>query len=96
MATLTIRLSDADRATLEAQAASRGEGISTLVRDLAEAEARRLRRAATRQQVIEFAALTDADPALAAEVEAMTDADPDWPGWEPDLPAAWLEQAGLP
>ncbi|MGH7757410.1 MAG: DUF1778 domain-containing protein [Vulcanimicrobiaceae bacterium] len=49
MGTLTIRLGDRDRATLEAAARRRGAGISSLVRDLAEAEARRLRRVEIRE-----------------------------------------------
>lgn len=43
--TLTIRLDSEDRAVLEAVAREQGKGLSAFVRDLAEAEARRLRRA---------------------------------------------------
>jgi uncharacterized protein (DUF1778 family) len=46
--TLTIRLEEDDRQTLEAAARSQGKGLSTFVRDLAEAEALRLRRKAIR------------------------------------------------
>jgi uncharacterized protein (DUF1778 family) len=42
--TLTVRLAAEDRAVLEATAHRRGQGLSAFVRDLAEAEARRLRR----------------------------------------------------
>ncbi len=42
--TLTIRLSADDRAALEAEAQRQGKGLSTFVREIAEAEARRLRR----------------------------------------------------
>lgn len=44
--TLTIRLGASDRAALEEAARRQGKGLSTLVRGLAEAEARRLRREA--------------------------------------------------
>ena len=46
--TLTIRLDAEDRATLEEVARKQGTGLSSFVRDLAEAEARRVRRAAIR------------------------------------------------
>lgn len=46
--TLTIRLDAADREALEAAARQQGKGLSTFVRELAEAEARRVRRAAIR------------------------------------------------
>jgi hypothetical protein len=42
MSTLTIRLPERARAQLEAEASRRGVGLSTLVRELAEAEARRV------------------------------------------------------
>ena len=48
--TLTIRLDTEDRAVLEATAQRRGQGLSAFVRDLAEAEARRLRREAIRAE----------------------------------------------
>lgn len=41
--TLTIRLDADDRAALEAAARGQGKGLSTFVRELAEAEARRVR-----------------------------------------------------
>jgi uncharacterized protein (DUF1778 family) len=46
--TLTIRLDSDDRAVLEAAARARGKGLSAYVRELAEAEARHVRRAAIR------------------------------------------------
>ena len=48
--TLTIRLDARDREVLEAAARQQGTGLSAFVRDLAEAEARRLRRAAIRAE----------------------------------------------
>ena len=46
--TLTIRLDPGDREVLEAAARQAGTGLSAFVRDLAEEEAHRLRRAAIR------------------------------------------------
>ena len=46
--TLTIRLDADDRAALEAAAREQGKGLSAFVRDIAEAEARRMRREAIR------------------------------------------------
>lgn len=46
--TLTIRLDAEDRAALEMAARGQGKGLSAFVRELAEAEARRLRREAIR------------------------------------------------
>lgn len=48
--TLTIRLDAEDRAVLQATAQRRGQGVSAFVRELAEAEARRLRREAIRAE----------------------------------------------
>lgn len=48
--TLSIRLDERDRATLEAEARRHGTGLSGFLRDLAEAEARRLRRDAVRAE----------------------------------------------
>lgn len=42
--TLTIRLDAEDRTALEAAARAQGKGLSAFVRELAEAEARRVRR----------------------------------------------------
>jgi len=46
--TLTIRLRADDRATLEAAARAQGKGLSAFVREIAEAEVRRVRREAIR------------------------------------------------
>lgn len=46
--TLTIRLDADDRLTLEAVARRQGKGLSALIRELAETEARRVRRATIR------------------------------------------------
>jgi uncharacterized protein (DUF1778 family) len=48
--TLTIRLERRDRDTLEAAARHHGVGLSAFVRDIAEAEARRIRRAEIRAE----------------------------------------------
>ncbi|MCU4183392.1 DUF1778 domain-containing protein [Acidiferrimicrobium sp. IK] len=46
--TLTIRLNSEDRAALETAARGQGKGLSAFVREIAEAEARRVRREAIR------------------------------------------------
>lgn len=46
--TLTIRLDPADRAALEMAARGQGKGLSAFVREMAHAEARRVRREAIR------------------------------------------------
>jgi uncharacterized protein (DUF1778 family) len=69
--TLSIRLSDQARETLEAAAAQRGAGVSSYVRDLAEAEAHRLQREEIRAQGERFMQLVNADPGLAADIEAL-------------------------
>jgi uncharacterized protein (DUF1778 family) len=46
--TLTIRLDADDRAALEAAARGQGKGLSAFIRELAEAEARRVRQEAIR------------------------------------------------
>lgn len=48
--TLTIRLAPDDRAALELAAQRQGKGLSAFVRELAEAEARRVRREAIRAE----------------------------------------------
>lgn len=45
---MTIRLDPDDRAALEAAARERGKGLSAFMRELAHAEARRVRREAIR------------------------------------------------
>ena len=67
--TLTIRLDADDRAALEAAARWQGKGLSAFIRELAEAEARRVRREAIR---------ADGDPVvahLAAHSEARAELD---------------------
>jgi len=49
-ATLSIRLEPKDREALEMAARQQGKGLSTFVRELAEAEARRVRREAIRAE----------------------------------------------
>ena len=48
--TLTIRLAGDDRATLEEAAAAEGKGLSAYLREIAEGEAQRLRRARIRAE----------------------------------------------
>jgi len=69
--TLSIRLSDEARETLEAAAAQHGAGVSSYVRDLAEAEAHRLQREEIRAQGERFMELVNADPELAADIESL-------------------------
>ncbi|MGH7911469.1 MAG: DUF1778 domain-containing protein [Candidatus Dormibacteraceae bacterium] len=69
--TLTIRLDAEDRAVLAAIARDRGTGLSTLVRELAQTEARRLRREAIRAEgnrVLEHLA---AHPEAKAELDEV-------------------------
>jgi uncharacterized protein (DUF1778 family) len=67
--TLTIRLDERDRKTLEAAARRQGTGLSAFVRDLAEAEARRLRRAAIRADGDRVVAYLVEHPKAQAELE---------------------------
>lgn len=48
--TLTIRLNAEDRAVLEEEARRQRKGLSAFVREVAEAEARRVRRASIRAE----------------------------------------------
>lgn len=89
--TLTIRLSPEDRATLASAATDRGEGLSTFVRGLAEAEARRVRHAAIREEIERFTTIAAGDVALSREAAPP---DADWPAWDESLPAAWAEALG--
>ncbi|MGH9068042.1 MAG: DUF1778 domain-containing protein [Acidimicrobiales bacterium] len=67
--TLTIRLDAYDRATLEAAAREQGKGLSGLVRELAQAEARRVRREAIRADGDRVVAYLAAHPEARAELD---------------------------
>jgi uncharacterized protein (DUF1778 family) len=69
--TLTIRLGADDRAVLEATAQRRGQGLSTFLRSLAEAEARRLRQEAIRAEGERVIAHLAGDPEARAELEEI-------------------------
>jgi len=69
--TLTIRLAAADRAALEEVARGQGKGLSAFVRELAEAEARRVRRQAVRAQGDRVVAYLTANPAASAELDEI-------------------------
>ncbi|MDH2910201.1 MAG: ribbon-helix-helix protein, CopG family [Candidatus Eremiobacteraeota bacterium] len=68
--TLTIRLDPKDRETLQELARARGLGISALVRDLAEAEARRVRHAAIRAEGERIAEYLAKHPEAREELES--------------------------
>lgn len=85
--TLSIRLNEADRAILESAAKTAGTGVGTYVRQVAEAEARRLRRQAIRAESDRIAAqITPAALDLVA-----TSAPEDWPEYGAPLPDAWRD-----
>ena len=69
--TLTIRLAPEDRATLEAVAKAQGKGLSSLVRDLAEAEARRARREVIRADGQLVVAYLVGHPAAGVELDEV-------------------------
>jgi uncharacterized protein (DUF1778 family) len=69
--TLTIRLDSEDRAVLEAVAREQGKGLSAFVRDLAEAEARRLRRDSIRAEGERVLAHLAEHPEAQSELEAL-------------------------
>ncbi|HVA37945.1 MAG TPA: CopG family transcriptional regulator [Candidatus Dormibacteraeota bacterium] len=68
--TLTIRLDERDRKTLEAAARERGTGLSAYVRGIAEAEAQRLRRAAIRAEGERVVSYLLEHPEAQAELES--------------------------
>ncbi len=68
-ATLTIRLDDHDRKILEAEARRRSIGLSAFIRDLAEAEARHLARAAIRAEGERVTAYMAAHPQAQQEID---------------------------
>jgi uncharacterized protein (DUF1778 family) len=67
--TLTIRLKGQDRVVLEAAARRNGTGLSAFIRDLAEAEARRLSREAIRADGERVVAHLEQHPRAQAELE---------------------------
>ncbi len=69
--TLTIRLNADDRATLEAAARGQGKGLSAFVRDIAEAEARRVRRDAIRADGDRVVAHLAGHPAARSELDEL-------------------------
>ena len=69
--TLTIRLDAEDRAALEELARKQGKGISSLVRGLAEAEARRARRDAIRADGESVVAHLAGHPESTAELDEL-------------------------
>jgi uncharacterized protein (DUF1778 family) len=69
--TLTIRLNPEDRAALEAAARGQGKGLSAFVRELAEAEARRVRRAAVRAEGARVVAHLAGHPEARAELDQV-------------------------
>ena len=69
--TLTIRLDAEDRAALEAAARRLGKGLSAFIRELAEAEARRIRRAEIRADGDRVVAHLAAHPEANAELDAI-------------------------
>jgi uncharacterized protein (DUF1778 family) len=69
--TLTIRLDADDRAALATAARRQGMGLSAFVRELAEAEARRVRREAIRAEGDRVVAHLAAHPGAQAELEEI-------------------------
>ena len=69
--TLTIRLEARDRKTLEKAARTRGTGLSAFVRDIAEREARRLRRAEIRAGTARVVAHLSTHPEMGEELETL-------------------------
>jgi uncharacterized protein (DUF1778 family) len=69
--TLTIRLDAEDRATLEAAARGQGKGLSAFVREIAEAEARRVRRAGIRADGDQVMAHLAEQPEAQSELDEL-------------------------
>ncbi|MHB1510886.1 MAG: type II toxin -antitoxin system TacA 1-like antitoxin [Acidimicrobiales bacterium] len=69
--TLTIRLNADDRAVLEAAARGQGKGLSAFVREIAETEARRMRREATRADGDRVVAYLVAHPEARTELDEL-------------------------
>jgi hypothetical protein len=73
--TLTIRLEDKDREILEEAAKEEGIGLSSFIRQLAAAEAKRLWTAKVRQEFEEIAKYIASNPEAQAEIEDWGSAD---------------------
>lgn len=69
--TLTIRLAAGDRTALEAAARAQGKGLSAFVRELAEAEARRVRREVIRADGNRVVAHLAERPGARAELDEL-------------------------
>lgn len=69
--TLTIRLASADRTALEFAAHEQGKGLSTLVRELAETEAERIRREAIRADGERVMAHLESHPEAQRELDEI-------------------------
>lgn len=69
--TLTIRLDADDRAALETAARGQGKGLSAFVREIAEAEARRVRREAIREDGDRVVAHLAEHPAARSELDEL-------------------------
>ncbi|HVX20198.1 MAG TPA: DUF1778 domain-containing protein [Acidimicrobiales bacterium] len=69
--TLTIRLDAEDRAALEAAARERGKELSAFIREIAEAEARRVRREAIRADGDRVVAYLAEHPAARRELDEL-------------------------
>jgi uncharacterized protein (DUF1778 family) len=70
-ATLSIRLDAEDRKALEMAARQQGKGLSTFVRELAQAEARRVRREAIRAEGDRVVAHLAGNPEAVAELDEI-------------------------
>jgi uncharacterized protein (DUF1778 family) len=86
-ATLTIRLSDKAREILSNAARERGSGLSAYVRQVAEAEAKRLRNEAIRKEGRRYIEYLATHPEAREEVEIY--GTPDWDDL-PEEPEDWV------
>ncbi|HVA25557.1 MAG TPA: DUF1778 domain-containing protein [Chloroflexota bacterium] len=78
--TLTIRLREQDREILETAAKTQGTGLSGFIRQLAEAEAKRLRNEEIRREFEEVVKYIATHPEARDELEMYSDAViDDWP-----------------
>lgn len=69
--TLSIRLGDEQRAVLEKAARAQGKGLSAYIRELAEAEARRVQREAIHAEGRRVVAYLTEQPCARAELEEL-------------------------